>query len=75
MVRGAGLRVVERRYAPNLTMTGFYTKTLGRITFLRHLSRLLDRWLTQRFPRLLAVQFILACERTTAATPAPTAPS
>jgi 2-polyprenyl-3-methyl-5-hydroxy-6-metoxy-1,4-benzoquinol methylase len=62
MLSGAGLRLVEWHYAPNLTMTHAYQRTLGRIGPIHRLMRQLDRGLTYRFNRLLAVQFIVACE-------------
>ncbi len=66
MLAGAGLRVVEWHYAPNLTMTHAYQRTFGRIAPLHRVLRRLDRALTYRFNRLLSVQFIVACERDSA---------
>ena len=63
LIRGARLRPLEWRYSPNLTETNLFRKTLGRVPFLRLPLRKLDRWLTYRFNALLAVQFIVACER------------
>ena len=62
MLTGAGLRVVEWHYAPNLTMTRAYQRTLGKLPPLHRILRRMDRALTYRFNRLLAVQFIVACE-------------
>jgi hypothetical protein len=63
LVAGAGLRVVEWRYTPNLTETGLFRRTLGRIPGLAGAFRRFDRWLTYRRPTLFAVQFVVACER------------
>jgi 2-polyprenyl-3-methyl-5-hydroxy-6-metoxy-1,4-benzoquinol methylase len=62
MVRGAGLTITARRYTPNLTETGLFRRTLGRVPPLRKPFRMLDRWLAYRKPELFAVQFILACD-------------
>lgn len=62
MVHGAGLRIVEWRYAANLTETNLFKRTLGRAPFLTDSLRGVDAWLTERCNRLLAVQFVIACE-------------
>jgi SAM-dependent methyltransferase len=63
LVKSAGLRVVQRGYTSNLTETGLYRRTLGRMRSLRHSAQRFDSWLTYRKPELFAVQFILACQR------------
>lgn len=63
LVRSAGLRPAEWLYTPNLTLTGLYRRTAGRLPFLRAPARRLDRWLAYRWPGLFAVQLLVACER------------
>lgn len=63
LVGSAGLEVVQWRYAANLTETQAFKRTFGRIPPLHQAGRRCDRWLTHRFNRLFAVQFVIACER------------
>ena len=61
LLASAGLKVEQWHYAPNLTRTHLFERTLGRVPGLRGAFRALDRSLTYRFNRLLAVQFIVRC--------------
>lgn len=63
LVQSAGLRVIKRGYTSNLTETGLYRRTFGRLRGLHPAAQRLDYWLTYRKPELFAVQFILACEQ------------
>ena len=63
LVQSAGLHVVQRGYTSNLTETGLYRRTFGRVKSLHQTAQRFDYWLTYRKPELFAVQFILACQQ------------
>jgi SAM-dependent methyltransferase len=71
LVQSAGLRVVRRGYTSNLTETGIYRRTLGRLKGLHRSAQRFDYWLTYRKPELFAVQFILACQQSNGEAPSP----